>query len=269
MTLEEMKQRKQELGYSNQTISEKSGVPFGTVQKIFSGQTKFPREETIKALETLLSPHPKMKYDSVAPEQTGGMVHDSFAYDTKQGGYTLEDYLALPDERRVELIDGVFYDMTAPTTVHQAIGGFIHKILLDFVLKHDGECMPFMSPVDVQLDKDDKTIVQPDVLIVCDRSKFQNGRVFGAPDFVIEVLSPSTSKKDCRLKLYKYGEAGVREYWIIDPKRKSIVVYDFEHSDIPSIYSFDDKVPVQIWDCQCQVDFSEIYQRVSFLYDEI
>ena len=72
--------------------------------------------------------------------------------------------------------------------------------------------MPFVSPVDVQLDEDDRTVVQPDVLIVCDRSKFQNGRVFGAPDFVVEVLSPSTSKKDSRLKLYKYGEAGVREY---------------------------------------------------------
>lgn len=267
MTLEEMKQRKQELGYSNQTISEKSGVPFGTVQKIFSGQTKTPREETIKALEALLSPRPKYFYDSQSAKHSGDKVCDSAPCTTKQGSYTLDDYLALPEERRVELIDGVFYDMTAPTTVHQAIGGFIYKVLLDFVLEHEGECMPFMSPVDVQLDKDDKTIVQPDVLMVCDRSKFQNGRVFGAPDFVVEVLSPSTSKKDSRLKLYKYGEAGVREYWIIDPKRKSIVVYDFEHSDIPSIYSFEDKVPVQIWDNRCEVDFAEIYRRISFLYD--
>ena len=127
--------------------------------------------------------------------------------------------------------------------------------------------MPFVSPVDVQLDEDDRTVVQPDVLIVCDRSKFQNGRVFGAPDFVVEVLSPSTSKKDSRLKLYKYGEARVREYWMIYPNRKTIVVYDFEHSDIPSIYSFDDKVPVSIWDKQCVIDFSRIYHDISFLYD--
>ena len=127
--------------------------------------------------------------------------------------------------------------------------------------------MPFVSPVDVQLDEDDRTVVQPDVLIVCDRSKFQNGRVFGAPDFVVEVLSPSTSKKDSRLKLYKYGEAGVREYWMIDPNRKTIVVYDFENSDIPSIYSFDDKVPVSIWDKQYVIDFSRIYHDISFLYD--
>lgn len=267
MTLEEMKKRKQELGYSNQTIAERSGVPFGTVQKIFSGQTKTPREETIRALEHLLAPRPKMTYDCISHEQEGSMVCDSSPCQIRNEGYTLDDYLALPDERRVELIDGVFYDMTAPTTVHQALGGYIYKLLLDFVLEHGGECMPFIAPVDVQLDEDDRTIVQPDVLVVCDRSKFQHGRVFGAPDFVIEVLSPSTSKKDSRLKLYKYGEAGVREYWIIDPKRKSIVVYDFENEDIPSIYSFEDKVPVLIWNKQCWIDFAEIYQRILFLYD--
>ena len=125
MTLEEMKRRKQELGYSNQTISEKSGVPFGTVQKIFSGQTKAPREDTIKALEQLLSPHRDVTYPSMAEEERDSMVCETSAYVVKKDGYTLEDYLALPEEQRVELIDGVFYDMAAPTTVHQALGGYI------------------------------------------------------------------------------------------------------------------------------------------------
>lgn len=267
MTLEEMKRRKQELGYSNQTISEKSGIPFGTVQKIFSGQTKAPREDTIKALEQLLAPHRDVTYPSMAEEDRDSTVCETSAYAVKKDGYTLEDYLALPEEQRVELIDGVFYDMAAPTTVHQALGGYIYKLLLDFVLERGGECMPLVSPVDVQLDEDDRTVVQPDVLVVCDRSKFQSGRVFGAPDLVMEVMSPSTSKKDSRLKLYKYGEAGVREYWMVYPDRKKIIVYDLEHDDIPVIYSFEDKVPVRIWDNQCLIDFSEIYQRISFLYD--
>ena len=78
-----------------------------------------------------------------------------------------------------------------------------------------------MSPIDVRLDEDDQTAVQQDVLIVCDRNKFQNGRVFGAPDFLVEVLSPSTRKKNMYLKLFKYMNAGIREYWIVDPEKNS------------------------------------------------
>ena len=111
--------------------------------------------------------------------------------------------------------------LAAPSSGHQAFGGYIFKILLDYVLTHKGSCVPLMSPIDVRLDEDDQTAVQQDVLIVCDRNKFQNGRVFGAPDFLVEVLSPSTRKKDMYLKLFKYMNAGVREYWIVDPEKNS------------------------------------------------
>ena len=127
--------------------------------------------------------------------------------------------------------------------------------------------MPLMSPVDVQLDEDDKTVVQPDVLIVCDRKRFQNGRVFGAPDFLAEVLSPSTRRKDMTLKHYKYARAGVREYWIIDPEKKKVVVYDLEHCEIPVVYGFQDKVPVRIWNNECEIDFSLIMKHTAFLYE--
>ena len=268
MTIEEMKKRKIELGLTNQTLSEKSGVPEATLQKIFSGKTKAPRAETIRALERVL----ERKNSAGTLEYGSGAAPDllketSSVYSVKKRLYTLEDYLALPEDQRVELIDGVFYDMAAPTTVHQAIGGFLYKLLLDHVLENQGPCMPFMSPVDVQLDCDDKTVVQPDVLIVCDRSKFQNGRVFGAPDFLAEVLSPSTRKKDMQLKLYKYANAGVREYWMIDPLKKKILVYDLEHESFPVLYGFDDTIPVLIWEGRCQIDFSKIYAAISFLYD--
>ncbi len=127
--------------------------------------------------------------------------------------------------------------------------------------------MPFMSPVDVQLDEDDRTVVQPDVLIVCDKSKFRNGRVFGAPDFITEVLSPSTRRKDLLLKLSKYGNAGVREYWLVDLDKKKVVVYDLENCDIPAIYNFEDTVPVGIWSGECSIDFKTIYSHISFLFD--
>ena len=286
MTIEEMKRKKREYGYSAKELAALAGVPVGTLQKILSGATKSPRRETLLKLEKILkegiadsagdtgsslSPgtgvpggaYPEVSREVKIVKETG----PAYVF-RNDGEYTLKDYLALPEDRRVELIDGVFYDMAAPTTIHQGIGGFIHKQLLDFALERKGPCLPFMSPVDVQLDEDDKTVVQPDVLIICDRSKLQNGRVFGAPDFLVEVLSPSTRKKDMRLKLYKYANAGVREYWIVDPEKKTVVVYDLEHDAAPALYGFADKVPVLVWDGQCQVDFAAIYETFGFLYDQ-
>ena len=258
MTIEEMKNRKRELGYTNRTIAERSGGPLGTVQKIFSGATSSPREDTIRALERILAPVPESDFGRPQSLGESGMVRDAAVPYGKKDGYTLEDYLALPDDQRVELIDGVFYDMAAPHGLHQIIAGYIHKILLDHVLAKDGPCMPLISPLDVQLDGDDRTVVQPDVLILCDRNKFKNGRIVGAPDCVIEVLSPPTKKKDMQLKYYKYANAGVREYWMIDPKKKTLVQYDFEHLDLPVLYGFRDSVPVRIWNGECQVDLSEL-----------
>ncbi len=185
----------------------------------------------------------------------------------RQGEYTIEDYYALPDEHRVELIDGVIYDMSSPTTVHQMIIGELFVELHSYVRKNKGRCIVVGAPLDTQIDCDDKTILQPDLMIICDRSKFQNGRVYGAPDFVVEILSPSTRKKDMFIKLEKYKNAGVREYWIIDPKKKRVYVYEFEKESIPTLYTFEDKVPVGIFNGECEVDFMKIYSYVSFLYE--
>ena len=95
----------------------------------------------------------------------------------------------------------------------------------------------------------------------------KKGRIYGAPDFIAEILSPSTRKKDFTLKLSKYSNAGVREYWIIDPDKEAIVVYDLEHLDIPAVYGFQDTVPVRIWNGECVVDFAKIWDFVSVLYD--
>lgn len=197
------------------------------------------------------------------------MVKEEVAYGVKrQGEYTLEDYYEIPDERRVELIDGVIYDMAAPTFTHQLLNGKIYNRLDTFVSKKKGKCVPAMSPIDVQLDCDDKTMVQPDVIVICDRNKIINRCLYGAPDFVVEVLSPSSAKRDTAIKLRKYKEAGVREYWMIDPDKKKVIVYDWTKSEIPMVYGFDSKVPVCIFDGECEIDFAEIYEEIKFLYEK-
>ena len=186
----------------------------------------------------------------------------------RQGEYTLEDYYALPDEKRVELIDGVFYDMASPGSIHQILAGAIHAEFLSDIRRNRGNCVPLISPMDVQIEKDEKTIVQPDVMIVCDREKFQNGIIYGAPDLVVEILSKSSRSRDCIIKLKKYYESGVREYWIVDPVKREITVYRFGDGEFQSkIYDSFASVPVGIFNDACAVDFNEIFDYVSFLGD--
>ena len=279
MTLDELKQRRIELGFSYQELSELSKVPLGTIQKVFGGITSRPRRETILKLESVLGKkEQRMPSVEVRDAAAAYQYEDRRRYipnpetNTHEydclGEYTLEDYYALPEEQRVELINGVFYDMGAPTSPHQIIGGEIHAQLLSFRNARKGPWLPMMSPVDVQLDRDNRTMVQPDVIIVCDRSKITYKGIFGAPDFIVEVLSPSTRKKDMTLKMAKYIEAGVREYWLIDPRTRQVVVHDFESGNIPAIYTFLDKIPVGIWDGECMVDLSGAAELLDELFPE-
>ena len=250
MTIEEMKKKKQEKGYSYAMMSDLSGVPVGTIQKIFSGETTSPRYDTLRTLEKLFTPV------SVLREA------DSYEAHT-QGSYTVDDYRALPDERRVELIDGYFYDMAAPTFTHQSIGGEIYRQIANFIMDRGGSCRPFIAPVDVQLDCDERTMVQPDVGIICHEERIQHFGVYGAPDFLVEVLSPSTRRKDSIKKLDKYLEAGVREYWILDPDQKRLLVYFFESEVYPKIYGLDQPVPINIYDGALSIDFSNILKWIE------
>lgn len=299
LSLDEMFERKKVLGYSNQDIAVMSGVPLGTVQKIFSGATKRPRLQTMIMLDDLLSKE-RQSLQSVLVTGSSGdyfyvprteqmRVHEMvLAYDAvyeedlplqtskKQGEFTVNDYLALPDDRRVELIDGIIYDMEAPGTWHQSLIGAVHNQFYNFLLEHEEmDCEILLSPVDVQLDEDDRTMVQPDLVGLCykgpeDSRHIDHRRIFGAPDFVAEILSPSSSSRDCILKLYKYQAAGCGEYWIIDPQRERITVYRFRDTQFtgaPVQYTFQDQIPVAMSGDQLVVDFAAIRRQLRRYYD--
>jgi Uma2 family endonuclease len=175
--------------------------------------------------------------------------------------YTYADYASWDDDQRYELIDGEIYLMSAPSVSHQRIGGEIYRQLANFL--KGKPCEVFNAPFDVCLygeGDDDNTVVQPDLSVVCDKSKLADGkRCNGAPDMVVEILSPSSGQRDRILKLNKYRFAGVREYWIVDPENKSAHVYNLESGN-DAMFGENDTVPVHILD-GCQINMKDVFSE--------
>ena len=306
MTLEEMKNKKTELGLTNEMISQSSGIPLSTIQKIMSGATKAPRRITLEAIETVLLTEEQKKEMSVARSVSGktgfsyeqpkersayavreampnyntlhnlegnkpyAAINKSSSHapqtqaEKKNGEYTLDDYYALPDERRVELIDGVFYDMAAPAVIHQKILGELFVLFRECADAHEGECEVFVAPCDVRLDCDNKTMVQPDIFLICHPYDLGAKALDGAPDLTLEILSPATRAKDMLLKLHKYQNAGVKEYWIVDPDHDTVLVYDLRSDDFyPGKYDFDSVIPIHISEGKCSIDFSRVSSALA------
>ena len=173
--------------------------------------------------------------------------------------YTFADYLTWDDNPRYELIDGVPFLMSSPTWQHQAILGNLHGKIWTFL--QDKPCKVFFAPFDVRLAKDttDDTVVQPDLVIICDKSIMMKTGCQAAPDMVVEILSPSTSSKDTTLKLELYQRTGVREYWIINPESKLVLVYLLENGKyVVKPYRENEKVPIHILD-GFEIDLAEVF----------
>ncbi|MCI9144388.1 MAG: Uma2 family endonuclease [Lachnospiraceae bacterium] len=162
--------------------------------------------------------------------------------------YTIEDIYALPDGRRAELIDGKMYMMAPPNTVHQRISYTLARKISDYIDRKNGNCEVFLAPFAVFLNQDNKNYVEPDISVICDKSKLTELGCNGAPDWVIEVTSPSNPQNDYGIKLFKYRTAGVREYWIVNPQKKSIMVHDLENEKKSNQYTFEEDVPVCIYE---------------------
>lgn len=255
-------------------LSELSGVPVGTITKIISGETKKPRKGTIHALEAVLlkkgpvgDMHPydaeNLSTSYYMPDQTTALMlcERSLSYGIprkRQGEYTFADLKILPEGRYAELVEGVIYDMATPTYKHQMAAMRIYDQFRDFIRKNNGSCEVFVNAFGVFADNDEYTYLIPDLSVVCDKNKIQDDGIHGAPDFVVEILSPSTASKDKNHKFYKYLQCGVREYWMFDLEKKLIIAYRFESDYKHYIGPIEGKLSVEIYDGRLEIDLDDI-----------
>ena len=167
---------------------------------------------------------------------------------TQEKFHTIDDIQTLPEGQRAELIDGRMYMMAPPNTVHQRISYALARKISDYIDQKKGSCEVLPAPFAVFLTQDDRNYVEPDISVICSKEKIDEKGCNGAPDWIIEVVSPSTQQMDYGIKLFKYRTAGVREYWIVDPKRRMVTLNYFEEDLINVAYSFDSTIKVGIYD---------------------
>lgn len=160
--------------------------------------------------------------------------------------YTIDDIYSLPDGERAELIDGQIYYMAPPNRKHQDISGELFGTIREYIKSNNGSCKPYAAPFSVFLNEDDKNYVEPDISVICDSNKLNDNGCVGAPDWIIEIVSPGSRRMDYFTKLFKYLTAGVREYWIVDPDKSNVTVWNFQDSDTIT-YLFTDNIPVGIY----------------------
>ena len=169
---------------------------------------------------------------------------------------TIENIHNLPDGQRAELIDGELYMMSTPGTKHQRLVKEFTYFIEDYIRHNKGECEVFPAPFAVFLNVNNEIYLEPDISVICDKDKITDDGCKGAPDWIIEIVSPSSRPMDYNKKLFKYRTAGVREYWIVDYERNLITVYNFEHDEMTD-HTFSDKVKAGIYE-DLEIDLSGI-----------
>ena len=162
--------------------------------------------------------------------------------------HTIDDIYALPDGQRAELIDGRMYMMAPPTTNHQRLVAKLSHQILSHIDTKGGNCEVFPAPFAVFLNEDGRNYVEPDISVICDKGKLNDKGCSGAPDWVIEIVSPSTSRIDYGVKLFKYRSSGVREYWIVNPIKNTVTIFDLEKEEKSNQYDFDDTISSCIYE---------------------
>lgn len=161
--------------------------------------------------------------------------------------YTIDDIYALPEGQRAELIDGQIYDMAPPSPLHQELVQQLSRTIGNYIENKNGSCKVYPAPFAVFIKDDATNYVEPDISVICNKDKISHRGCEGAPDFIIEIVSPSSRKMDYSSKNALYSDAGVREYWIVDPARERTTVYRYEQDAAPTIIPFYNFVEVGIY----------------------
>lgn len=173
----------------------------------------------------------------------------------ESGPYTAKDFYEKTGDAPAELVNGDIVMLSAPSTLHQTILGDVFADIKNYIRKNGGDCSVFPAPFDVKLN--DKNVFEPDITVICDKNKITEKGCAGAPDWVVEIVSPSTARNDYLRKLNAYGDAGVREYWIVNPLRSQVLVYFFEDGYEPLIYRFDEEIPVCIYNGELKIKIEQ------------
>ena len=182
--------------------------------------------------------------------------------------YTYADYLTWPEDERWEILDGVPYMQTAPSWQHQALSAALLALFYNYLSRNN--CQVFAAPFDLRLpdtdEKDEETtsVVQPDIVVVCDKAGLKGTGYYGTPALLIEIVSPSSNKMDKLYKFNKYEKAGVQEFWIVEPEGKLVSVFVLQNNKRygrPDVYSEEDKINVSVFP-DFIVDLKAIFENI-------
>ena len=243
MDISKLRQLKKDSGMTNAEIAELSGIPFSTVNKIFSGATPNPRYGTLLAIEQVLTAKQKLPFVYDEDRQEPCLVRESApAYCYTARSYNRQDIDALSEGTHAELINGKLYLLATPTRIHQFLVGELLFAIKSHIRQNKGGCHVYTSPFAVRLFADDSTYVEPDVAVICSKDKLTEKGCNGAPDIAIEIVSPGNANHDYITKLAKYQQAGVREYWIINPETAKTLVMNFENPANTGEYDFEENI---------------------------
>lgn len=295
MKVDEIRERKKKLKLTTYQLALLAELPQGTVSKILTGETKNPSYLTIEKLdETLLKEEMKVRMEAYVaamqqyfaehPEDIGNQEKFEAIYREKcnlddapipyavprddtsklHGNLALHDYrlraselYKMGENRGFELIDGNLIVSEMAGVSHQRMVKKLGRAISDFIDEKHGRCEVFDVGVNVYLDENEYTLVIPDITVICNPDRITEKGIEGAPDFVIEVVSPSTRQTDYHKKLHKYMDAGVTEYWIVDMEREMVSVCINGEPMQVTIYSFTDEIPVNIYDGKLSVTIGE------------
>ena len=284
MTIDEMKRIKEERGYSFDVLSAYSGVPRATLVRIFDKTTAHPRRATLDAIERVLggdehqfpgkrfhfglsevSPDYNVLFDPTLTPVFRVAEEAVNPYNWQKHGITAAAYLEMHTEKRTELLEGQVFVMEDPLLIHSEITQYVFTCFSDYIREHKGVCKPVVSGTNVILknDRGDDSVVCPDFFVVCDKRKLVRKGILGGPDFVLEVTSPSNHRNDYIRKLGIYANAGVREYWILDPQKRQLIKYLFKPDEPATFLPLEGTTGVGIYSNDLRIDLSEITRMID------